>query len=366
MIMKLGGHATFTPLAGAIEQVVDVWAETRGIVYRKAGSEVLKRESSSTLDLRSFVEFFRAFRKPAPEAPRHELPPWAGFLLTFDVDYRRRRLHFLIEGQNRLYRLIDEERLPGVAPAAVDRLKREFYRRLDVLNRCEERAAFSSEVLVLAARLFPEELPAEDTRDVGAWARRFAASETNAENIDRLVEALGREINLDAGTREVDELLASLDPAEWHPQARREVLVNYLGFPFWDVLTFSVTAGRDAGELHEVRVDRISPQEVKTLGGFAGSGSLKGAGFDNFAGFFSRRYRENDYLLGRLHAFDRLVDIICDAAGGCTGLDVLALKRRGFQTILNAEEPHLVHSADLIADLRGAISRIGAAMPEGS
>jgi hypothetical protein len=33
-------------------------------------------------------------------------------------------------------------------------------------------------------------------------------------------------------------------------------LVNYLGFPFWDVLTFSVTTGRDAGELHEILVDR--------------------------------------------------------------------------------------------------------------
>src|SRR6266478_7668698 len=51
------------------------------------------------------------------------------------------------------------------------------------------------------------------------------------DNLDRL---LGEEINLNASTRDVDELLASLDPAAWHPDARREVLVNYLGFPFWD------------------------------------------------------------------------------------------------------------------------------------
>jgi hypothetical protein len=56
---------------------------------------------------------------------------------------------------------------------------------------------------------------------------------------------LGEEINLNTSTRDVDELLASLDPAESHPDARREVLVNYLGFPFWDVLTFTVTTGRD-------------------------------------------------------------------------------------------------------------------------
>ena len=359
LIVTLGDHARHSPLAHAIEEVVDAWAEHRGIVYTRAGSEVLKRETSSAL--RSFARFFGFGRSGAPPP---ELPPWAGFLLTFDVDYRRRRLHFLIEGQNRLYRLIDEERFPGFNPAVVDRLKRAFYLRLDALNRCEERTAFSGAVRLMAARLFPPELPAADTRDVGAWARRFVADDSRAADLDRLVAALGEEIDLDAGTREVDELLAALDPAEWHPQARREVLVNYLGFPCWDVLTFSVTAGREAGELHEVRVDRISPQEAATLGGFAGTGSLKGAGFDLFAGFFSRRYRENDYLLGRLHGFDRLVDIVCDAGGGCEDLDVLALKRRGFQRILDAEAPHLVHSADLIARLRREIDRLGT--PQGA
>jgi Protein of unknown function (DUF3376) len=139
-------------------------------------------------------------------------------------------------------------------------------------------------------------------------------------------------------------------------------LVNYLGFPFWDVLTFTVTTGRDAGELHEIRVDRISPQEVHSLKGFEGVKSLKGIGLDNFAGFFSRRYRENDYLLGRLHALDRLVDMICDAAGAvqCDGIDVLGLKRRAFEHILNSEEPHLIHSKELIAGLRRCVSDIRA------
>jgi hypothetical protein len=177
------------------------------------------------------------------------------------------------------------------------------------------------------------------------------------------VEALGEEINLNASTHDVDELVASLDPAEWHPDARREVLVNYLGFPFWDVLTFSVTTGRDAGELHEILVDRISPQEVHTLKDFEGVKSLKGNGFDNFAGFFSRRYRENDYLLGRLHALDRLIEMVCDAAGAGAqydGIDGLRLKRRAFERILNAEEPHLIHSKELIAELRRCVSDIGA------
>jgi transposase len=110
-------------------------------------------------------------------------------------------------------------------------------------------------------------------------------------------------------------------------------------------------------------VDRISPEEVHTLKGFEGVKSLKGIGFDNFAGFFSRRYRENDYLLGRLHALDRLMDIVCDAAGidlRRDGIDVLALKRRAFERILNAEERHLIHSKELIAAIRSCIADIGA------
>jgi patatin-related protein len=340
MFVTIGGGAPNSPAAHVIEEVVNAWAAHRGIVYKKAGIEVLKHEGAEMLQLPSWVEFF----------------------LAFDVDYRKRRLHFLIGGQNRLYRLLDEERFPGLNPAVVDQLKREFYLRLDVLHQRQDAKAFSPQIHSMVAKLFPSEVLVAETRDAAAYARRFVASDDNVRNLDRLVEALGKEINLSASTRDVDELLASLDPAEWHPDARREVLVNYLGFPFWDVLTFSVTAGRDAGELHEVLVDRISPLEVHTLKGFEGVKSLKGSGFDNFAGFFSRRYRENDYLLGRLHAFDRLVDIICDAAGASVqadGIDVLGLKRRAFERILDAEEPHLVHSKELIARLRRCVSQIG-------
>jgi hypothetical protein len=102
---------------------------------------------------------------------------------------------------------------------------------------------------------------------------------------------------------------------------------------------------------------------VHTLKGFEGAQSLKAIGFDNFAGFVSRRYRENDYLLGRLHALDRLMDIVCDAAGAGVqydGIDVLGLKRRAFERILNAEEHHLIHSKKLIAGLRRCVSDIGA------
>jgi len=178
-----------------------------------------------------------------------------------------------------------------------------------------------------------------------------------------LIDRLAKEIDLKASTRDLDHLLASLDPAEWHSEARREVLINYLGFPFWDVLTFPITSTRAIGEFKEILIDRISPKDARALKGFSGVESLRGAGFGHFAAFLSRAYRENDYLLGRLHAFDRLIDIVCDASGldlPQKQIQVLALKKRGFGLILDGEEANLTSSRDLIASLRRAVAEIGA------
>lgn len=339
MIMTLVGAQDNSPLARASEEIVNAWAIRRGIVYSKAESEALTHESAATL----------------------RLPPWIQFFLKFDVDYRKRRLHFLIDGQNRLYRLLDEGRFPGLDPIVVDRLKREFYLRLEALQRCEEpKFFFSGSAHALAEKLFQRPPTVAETKDLAAYAREVVAGD-KVETIDQLVETLGKEIDLSATTRDLDELLASLDPAAWHPAARREVLDNYLGFPFWDVLTFPTMTSRGVGELREILVDRISPEETHALKDYAGTKSLKGIGFNNFAGFFSRRYRENDYLLGRLHGIERLMDIVCDSAGidlQQSGIDLPALKRRAFERVLAAEEPHLTHSTELIAALRQAIAEI--------
>ncbi|MFZ1923136.1 MAG: patatin-like protein [Xanthobacteraceae bacterium] len=343
MIVICGGEAVDSPMARIVEDVINAWAVKRGIVYKTAESDALKHESAAGPAL--------------PSLPT--LPSWVEFFLAFDVAYRRRRLNFLIEGQNRLYRLLDETRFPGLDPAVVDRLKRAFYLRLDALQRCEEPAFFSATAHSLAHALFENMPPAAEIRNPAHYAQDFVGAAT-IERIDRLVDVLGKEIDLNASTRDLDELLASLDPADWHPEARREVLINYLGFPFWDVLTFPVI-GRETSELQEILVDRISPEEAHTLKEFAGTKSLKGVGFENFAAFFSRGFRENDYLLGRLHGLDRLIDIVCDVAGidrQHDGIDILALKRRAFERILDAESPHLTHSAGLIAAIRRSVANI--------
>jgi len=338
LIVTLRGVPPRSPLARTIAEIVDAWALQSDTVFSVADGEVANLEAG---------------------AAGQRVPSWVKFLLAFDVDYRRRRLHFLVEGQNRLYQGFGQGQFQGLDRAAVDRLKRSFYERLDVLNRREQPAFFRTETRVMVEQLFPAAPSAKDARDLQRHAQLFVGF--HRERIDLLVARLAAEIDLSASTNDLDDLLAATDPAQWHPDARREVLVNYLGFPFWDVLTFPVMTWREAGEFNEILVDRISPQDAHTLDEFSGSGSLMGVGFGHFAAFFSRAYREKDYLLGRLHGLDRLIDIVCDSAEldpEDDAIDVLALKKKAFLQILDAEEKHLPHSATLVAALRRCVERL--------
>ncbi len=337
LIVKLRGAPERSPLSRVVAEIIDAWAVRKGVVYEGSDTKALEFET----------------------AAEGHVPVWVRYLLAFDVKYRERRLHFLIEGQNRLYGYIDQARFGGLDPLAVDRLKRSFYAQLDELRRKDRADYFSPKVVELVRDVIPDKPTSDEVRNLQVYAASFV--DKNFDKLDRLIETLAAEIKLDDSTRDLDELLASLEPARWHPEVRREVLVNYLGFPFWDVLTFPIAAARDMGEINEILVDRISPQDTRTLKGFEGIGSLKGIGFAHFAAFLSRSYRENDYLLGRLHAADRLIDVVCDAAGreAVGAIDMLDLKRRAFSRIVDAEEKHLGQSQELIAALRRCIAEIG-------
>jgi len=338
LIAALRGVPQESPFGRAVAEIVNAWCIRTGATYD--GSH---REVASTGVMNS------------PEG----LPRWIKLLLAFDVDFRKRRLQFLIQGQNRLYEVLEGRNSHSHDPAAIDRLKRDFYLCLEALRRRESADFFSKSTRDTTMALFPAGPTAVQAKHLADYARAFV--DDNADELAALIDRLAAEIDLDAGTEDVERLLSRMDPADWQPSARREVLVNFLGFAFWDILTFSVTNWRDIGEFDEVRVDRISPADVRTLREVGVAGALKGTGFAHFAAFLSRAYRENDYLLGRLHAADRLIDIVCDAAGielRSDSIDIAALKKRAFKLILDAEETFLPHSTGLVAALRRSIAAI--------
>jgi hypothetical protein len=281
-------------------------------------------------------------------------------LLDFDLDYRKRRLHFLIEGQNRLYERLDTDRFKDMGAERVDALKRCFYDCLDALQQRENRAQFDEEIRALVTEVFSAPPSADEVRDITSYAQSVVSRFTA--RIDRLVDRLAATIDLDASTRDIDGLLAEAFRDGWPRAAREEVLINYLGFPFWDLLTFPVMTWREVGEFNELLVDRISVRDARALKTIEPAQKLKGIFFEHTAAFLSRAYRENDYLLGRLHALDRLLDIVCDSAGRdlLSESELLELKKRGFMQILDAEEPHLPNSGGLIAELRAGVAALTA------
>ncbi len=114
--------------------------------------------------------------------------------------------------------------------------------------------------------------------------------------------------------------------------------------------------GDGLDEFDEIKVDRISPDDAVAIRAGGHAATLKGTQFNSFGAFFSRAYRENDYLWGRLHGADRLIDIVASAAEGkVTPAAVAALKKRAFDAILAAERPHLTAIPDLLASLAAEI-----------
>ncbi len=136
---------------------------------------------------------------------------------------------------------------------------------------------------------------------------------------------------------------------------RRAPLLAYLGFPFFDVATYALLQGEGLDEFDAIKVDRISPNEAQSIRQGNARVTLKGIQFNSFGAFFSRSYRENDYLWGRLHGADRLIDIVLSTLPAGSILpkpELTAIKKSIFNAILDEEAPRCTSIAALIAQLR--------------
>jgi Protein of unknown function (DUF3376) len=138
---------------------------------------------------------------------------------------------------------------------------------------------------------------------------------------------------------------------------RRKLLLNYLGFPFFDMATLPMLQGEGLDEFDPIKVDRIAPDDAVSIRSGGAAATLKGIEFNSFGAFFSRAYRENDYLWGRLHGAERMIDIIQSTlSSGLPDAVIADFKRRLFLSILDEEEGRLKHIPKLFEELRGEIA----------
>lgn len=171
------------------------------------------------------------------------------------------------------------------------------------------------------------------------------------------VEAVAARRNLVAVDALADERLAEA-LCELPKEARRELVLAYLGFAFYDAATLPLLHADSEGEFDAIKIDRISPDDATMIREGGCEATLKGIQFNSFGAFFSRAFRENDYLWGRLHAAERLIAIVASAAPQGHELpgDVIrTLQRDTFRAILDEEAGRLTAVPGLVDEIRAEV-----------
>lgn len=249
------------------------------------------------------------------------------FLRTYDVDYRVRRLRFTVRRLNQYL-----QKNETGAPSAFYKLtKKQIYKSLE-----EYRARWRPDMYQ------------QDLADI--WRNKSKLAD---DNIDAILTKIGGLMMLEDADYISDQFMALTLSGVVDQELKITLFRAYIGYAFYDILTQPMTAHADLLEVDEIRVDRISPMDCGHLHGE--TVPLRGTELFNFGAFFSRSARENDYLWGRIHASNRIVDFILDAAGKANApkdFDVDAFKKKLIHKILDSEEAHMKQSDELIKELR--------------
>ncbi len=249
-------------------------------------------------------------------------PHVIGFLRNFDLSYRIRRLRLM---SRRLAEMDEREQVPSGTTAAARTIIFDLIGRYHTAGEPRTEASAPFEQVV--------EQPQEA---MAAFARRLD------------LRALDDQADV-----EISRALDSLPKAE-----RRTLILTYLGFPFYDIATLPLLQGEGLDEFDPVKVDRISPDDATALRSGGAAATLKGIQFNSFGAFFSRAYRENDYLWGRLHGADRLIEIVLSTLPEGAQLQpgaVARLKREAFRAILDEERPRLTYIESLFQEIEREI-----------
>ncbi len=189
-------------------------------------------------------------------------------------------------------------------------------------------------------------------RPVAAAAQRFV------EDPELALASIAATRNLEALDLETDSAIAAVLP-RLARAGRRALLLAYLGFSFYDLATLSLMRPQGAEEFHAIQVDRISPDDAGSIRAGGAAATLRGIEFNLFGAFFSRAYRENDYLWGRLHGAERMVDVLISTVpGGMPDDEHAAIKRDLFRAILDEERDRLTTIPDQIARIDSEVARL--------
>ena len=274
------------------------------------------------------------------------------FLRTFDLDYGARRLRFVIDALSWWYRDVGKPGYP--TRAQLNEGKRALYELRDVLLDAIEGRGIGADLADEMLAVFAQQ-PIDD------WVhkRQLGPAEYADERADALAHleiAFGRALNtaLEGFGLRLFERVHKLTEG-WSVERRADLLVRYLGFPFWDTLLYPIQSIADTGERDAIDVVRMSPLDSTLLPPpDPGKPKLDGVRIMHFGAFFDRAGRENDYLWGRLDGAERLIGLLLTASHTAEERDDWC--RKTFGAILEEEHEALPNAAPLLEHVRGFVA----------
>ena len=315
--------------AHRVQEVVEQWARNQAILLSDS------------------------YRMPDSVHENIEVPAFAKMVIDFGVVYKKRRLNFVLHEINDLYGNTSLKDSCSTQPEDLDLIKIQIHKLIDELSIYDDAGFLSVQAIAMCRKLF---LTDRGRMEIDQFVS------TNDAGISSLVKRLGIECDLARRNDDADAVLSSSLVLNLAPRCRSAILTGYLGYFYWDIILRPAVSALslETGPIEEILIDRISPDDAVSLTSPDATRVLLGGTFAGFGGFLSRATRENDYLWGRLHAVDRLFDILASTvpAGTRDTIDFHALKKAAFERVIEEEAGRLSLIPELVARLRGAISAL--------
>jgi patatin-related protein len=281
----------------------------------------------------------------APKDPARAAERRGTFLRSFDLPYSQRRLRFVIQGVNQLYKDVGSDK---EVRQVLDLVKQTLYERRSIITGLLAGRDLGDDLVAATTAVFGDgEIRDYARRDTGApdfvtdhRADLGALLERYRGLLDDRLDGFGADIY--RRFMDVTKVLS--------PQLRRGLLVRYLGFPLWDALIFPLRAMSEVGELDPVKIVRFSPNDATRLERGGAKAKLKGVSLHHFGAFFKRESRESDYLWGRLDGVESLISLLTEDSTPAEQ-ERNPLYRQGFDAVLE-EEKDLAMTATMRSQLK--------------
>jgi patatin-related protein len=312
------------------------------------------------------------------------------FLRTFDLNFRRRRLRFLIRCINEAYPKAASDQ--AALRPRLDQVKQGLYGLIRMLRNVQSSRWVEDEderdLKEALVKLFGSQTMAPLMADAAAMPLATGAAVVEGtsagvssrvaqrleERLDDYMRAHGDELKaaftqLAAAierqlsqywTAQQDALSWLLEHSHLPRDLLQQMLERYIGYAYWDTVLYPLIAMSGVIEPDPVEVIRISPSDTKLLEPRGVEQRLKGVKAFHFGAFLKRSFRENDFLWGRLDGVERLLKLISDVGTRGDGTDRQesdTLVWEGFRAVLAAEAPtmHEKSSQELVTRLRAQV-----------